>query len=73
MSQKLLVNNFKWIEDTSQFNKDFIKDPNEKIYEGYFLENNSETVTNEHNKETPNESYTFPEERQKSIDDLKLT
>ena len=25
MSQKLPVNNFEWIEDTSQFNEDFIK------------------------------------------------
>ena len=25
MSQKLSVNNFKWIEDTSKFNEDFIK------------------------------------------------
>ena len=25
MSQKLPVNNFEWIEDTSQFNGDFIK------------------------------------------------
>ena len=25
MSQKLSVNNFEWIEDTSQFNEDFIK------------------------------------------------
>ena len=25
MSQKLPVSNFKWIEDTSQFNDDFIK------------------------------------------------
>ena len=25
MLQKLLVNNFDWIEDTSQFNEDFIK------------------------------------------------
>ena len=25
MSQKLPVNNFEWIEDTSQFNKNFIK------------------------------------------------
>ena len=25
MSQKLPVNNFEWIEETSQFNKDFIK------------------------------------------------
>ena len=27
MSQKLLVNSFEWIEETSQFNKDFIKKP----------------------------------------------
>ena len=26
MSQKLLVNNFEWIKDDSQFNEDFIKD-----------------------------------------------
>ena len=25
ISQKVPVNNFEWIEDTSQFNKDFIK------------------------------------------------
>ena len=25
MSQKTSVNNFEWIENTSQFNKDFIK------------------------------------------------
>ena len=38
MSQKLVVNNFKWIKDTSQFNEDFIKDYNEESDEGYFLE-----------------------------------
>ena len=36
MPQKLLVNNFKWVEETSQFNEDFIKsyndDSNEKIF-----------------------------------------
>ena len=26
MSQKLPVDNFEWIKDTSQFNEDFIKD-----------------------------------------------
>ena len=30
MSQKLLVNNFGWIKDTSQFNEDFIKNYNEE-------------------------------------------
>ena len=29
MLQKLSVNNFEWIEDTSQFNEDFIKNYNE--------------------------------------------
>ena len=38
MSQKLPVNNFEWIEETSQFNKDFIKNYNEESDEGYFLE-----------------------------------
>ena len=30
MPQKLLLNNFEWIEDTSQFNENFIKDYNEE-------------------------------------------
>ena len=38
MSQKLLVNNFEWIKDTSQFNEDFIKNYNKKSDKGYFLE-----------------------------------
>ena len=38
MSQKLPVNNFECIEDTSQFNEDFIKNYNEESDEGYFLE-----------------------------------
>ena len=38
MSQKLPVNNFEWIKDTSQFNKDFIKTYNEESDKGYFLE-----------------------------------
>ena len=38
MSQRLLVNNFEWIEETSQFNKDFIKNYNEESDEGYFFE-----------------------------------
>ena len=38
MSQKLPVNNFEWIKDTSQFNKDFIKNYNEESNDGYFLE-----------------------------------
>ena len=38
MLQKLPVNKFEWIEDTSQFNEDFIKNYNEESDEGYFLE-----------------------------------
>ena len=35
MSEKLPVNNFEWIKDTSQFNEDFIKNYHD---EGHFLE-----------------------------------
>ena len=38
MSQKLPLNKFEWIEDTPQFNEDFIKSYNEESDEGYFLE-----------------------------------
>ena len=38
MLQKLPVNNFEWIKDTSQFNEDFIKNYNEESDEGYFFE-----------------------------------
>ena len=38
MLQKLLVNNFEWIEDTSQFNEDFVKTFNEQSDKEYFLE-----------------------------------
>ena len=38
MSQKLPVNRFEWIEKTSQFNEDFIKNYNEESDEEYFLE-----------------------------------
>ena len=37
MLQKLPVNNFESIKDTSQFNEDFIKNHNEESDEGYFL------------------------------------
>ena len=37
MSQKFPVNYFEWIEETSQFYKDFIKNYNEESNEGYFL------------------------------------
>ena len=34
--------------------------------------NNSETFTNEHDKEIPKERYVFPEEKQEIIDELRL-
>ena len=37
---KLPVNKFEWIEETSQFDKDFIKSYNEESDKGYFLEVN---------------------------------
>ena len=38
MSQKLPKNNFKWVEDTSIINEEFIKNYNENSYKGYILE-----------------------------------
>ena len=40
MSQKLLLNNIKWVDDISKFNEDFIKSYNDESDEGYFLEVN---------------------------------
>ena len=37
MLQKLPVNNFEQIEDTSKFNENFIKNYDEESDEGYFL------------------------------------
>ena len=38
MSQNLPVNNFEWIEDTSQFNEDFIKAIMKKTMKDIFFE-----------------------------------
>ena len=38
MSQKLPKNNFKWVEDTSRINEEFIQNYNENINKGYILE-----------------------------------
>ena len=37
ISQNLPVIKFEWIEDTSQFNEDFMKSYNEESDEGYFF------------------------------------
>ena len=38
MSKKIPVNSFEWVEESSQFNEDFIKDYDENSDDGYFLE-----------------------------------
>ena len=38
MLQKIPVNNFEWMKDTSQFDKHFIKNYNEESDNGFFLE-----------------------------------
>ena len=38
MSQKLSVNGFKWIDDTSRINEEFIKNYDENNDKGYILE-----------------------------------
>ena len=38
MTKKLLVNGFKWVEDLTEFNEDFIKNYEENGDAGYFLE-----------------------------------
>ena len=38
ISQKLSVNDFRWIGDTSQFTKDVIENYNKDKVDGYFLE-----------------------------------
>lgn len=38
MSQKLIKGSFKWVENTYQFNKDFIENSNEDSDEAYFHE-----------------------------------
>ena len=38
MSQRLPVNNFEWVRETSKFNEDFIKNYNEEHDERYFFE-----------------------------------
>ena len=37
MSQRLPVNNFEWIEETSQFNEDIIKTIMKKVMKDSFL------------------------------------
>ena len=70
MLQKLPVNNFVSIEDTSQFDKDFLKNYNEESNEGYFLEvgvQYLETLHGLHN------DLPFLPERMKSLSLIYMT
>ena len=49
MSQKLPLGGFKWVEETSQFNKDFIKGCNDVRDIGYFIESDAEYPESLHN------------------------
>ena len=49
MSQKLPVNDFKWVEHISEFNEDFIKSYNGDNDEGYFFEVDVQYPKNVHN------------------------
>ena len=49
MSQKLLVNDFKWHKDISEFDEDLIKNYKDESDEGYFLEVDIQYLENLHN------------------------
>ena len=49
MSQKLPVNNFEWIEATSQFNEGFIKNYDEESDEDIFFDADVQYPENLHN------------------------
>ena len=57
MSQKLPVNNFEWIKDTSQLNGDFKKNSNEESGVGYFVEVDVQYLEKLH--EIYNDLYNF--------------
>ena len=65
MSQKLPVNNFEWIKDTSQFNEDFIKNYNEEIDEGYFVEVDVQYLEKLHELHNAFYNFTILTERMK--------
>ena len=69
MSQRLPVNNVQWLEQTSQFNEDFVKNNNEESDKGYFLEVDVQYPKNWMNYIT---IYFFLPERKKSKKAKKL-
>ena len=69
MSQKLPVNKFEWIKDTSQLNEDFIKNYNEESDGGYFLEIDAQYFEKLHE---PHNDLPFLLERMKILKEEKL-
>ena len=61
----------KTAEATSGFIVNKVDDKITKVWKTS-PQSNSETVTNDHDKNIPKERYTSPEEREKIIDDLRL-
>ena len=49
MSQKLPVDNFEWIKDTSKYNEAFMQSYSEESNEGYFLKNDAQYPEKLHN------------------------
>ena len=47
-SQKLLVDGFKWVKNTSKFNEDFTKDCHREINKEYILKDDVESVYRRH-------------------------
>ena len=71
MLQKLPVNKFECIKDTSQFNEDLIKNCNEESDEGYCLEVDAQYREKLHKRE--NYLPFLPEELKKSKNFLLIT
>ena len=67
MSQKLPVNNFRWIEDISEFDESFIKNYNEESDERYFFKVDVQYSENLHNLHN---GLPFLPERMKSFSKL---
>ena len=50
MSLSLPVSNFEWIEDTFQFNEDYVRSYDEGSDEGYFLQVDVQYLKNLHER-----------------------
>ena len=61
MSQKLPLGGFKWVEETSQFNKGFIKIYTEDSDRGYFIETGVQCPEKLYNFKLHNDFSLLPE------------